>query len=205
MQRRIFVRFARLSLFVLACGTVTAAFSQTPVLKEAVVTSARSALAITESLADVSVIDRAELERSGAMSLPDLLMRQQGIDVSANGGPGSVAGVFVRGASNAQLLVLLDGQRIGSSTSGGATWSSIPLGQIERIEILRGPASSLYGADAIGGVVQIFTRRGEGQPRVDAEVGYGSYHTSRVQVGASGVSGPLRFSVRPLRSCRSSA
>ncbi|MEO7405170.1 MAG: TonB-dependent receptor [Burkholderiales bacterium] len=195
------VRLARPPLFVLAfvpafAFVPLAAHSQTPVLKEAVVTSARSAMAITESLADVSVIDRAELERSGAMSLTDLLMRQQGIDISANGGPGSIAGAFVRGASTAQLLVLIDGQRIGSSTSGGATWSSIPLGQIERIEILRGPASSLYGADAIGGVVQIFTRRGEGEPRVDAEVGYGSYHTSRLQVGASGASGPLRFSVR---------
>jgi outer membrane cobalamin receptor len=89
--------------------------------------------------------------------------------------------VFIRGANTNQSIVLIDGQRIGSATSGSAALSRIPLDQIERIEILRGPASSLYGADAIGGVIQIFTRRGEGPCRVNASTGYGSLPHDRYQ------------------------
>ena len=79
-----------------------------------------------------------------------------------NGGPGSTSGVFLRGANRGQTLVLIDGLRVGSSSVGATSLEAIPLDQIERIEILRGPASSLYGADAIGGVIQVFTKRAEG-------------------------------------------
>src|SRR5437764_194935 len=77
------------------------------------------------------------------------------------GGPATTTSVFLRGANNAQTLVLIDGIRVASSTTGAAAYEAIPIDQIDRIEILRGPASGLYGADAIGGVIQIFTRKGE--------------------------------------------
>ena len=91
-----------------------------------------------------------------------------------NGGPGSVSGVFLRGANRGQTLVLIDGVRVASSTAGATSLEAIPLDEIDRIEILRGPASSLYGADAIGGVIQLFTRRGTGEFSASASAGYGT-------------------------------
>jgi vitamin B12 transporter len=93
-------------------------------------------------------------------SLAELLQRQPGTEIIQNGGPASVSGVFLRGANTTQTLVLVDGIRLTSSTTGLHGARGDPLDQIERIEVLRGPASSLYGADAIGGVIQVFTRRG---------------------------------------------
>jgi vitamin B12 transporter len=124
-----------------------------------VVTGAREALAPERLVADVVVIDRARIDASAADSLEELLRRAAGVQVSRNGGPGANAGVLVRGASSAQTLVLVDGVRIGSATTGQAEFEGLSLASIERIEVLRGPASSLYGADAVGGVVQIFTRQ----------------------------------------------
>ena len=106
-----------------------------------------------------------------ADSVEDLLRRVAGVQIARNGGPGQTSGYFVRGASTSSTVVLVDGVRIGSATLGQAEFEALSLSQIERIEVLRGPASSLYGADAVGGVVQIFTRRGEGAPRVDRRGG----------------------------------
>ncbi|HVR93900.1 MAG TPA: TonB-dependent receptor plug domain-containing protein, partial [Casimicrobiaceae bacterium] len=125
-----------------------------------IVTAVRGEQALTDLLADVTVIGAEEIARAGAGGLAALLQRQPGVEIIANGGPGSTSGVFLRGANTAQTLVLVDGLRIGSSTTGAAALEAIPLEQIERIEILRGPSSSLYGADAIGGVIQVFTRKG---------------------------------------------
>lgn len=184
------------SLLAAATGSAQQAAGPGTTLPAVVVTGSRTPTPITESLADVSVITREELDTAGQSSLVDLLRRQRGVEFATNGGPGSTTGVFVRGANNAQVLVLIDGQRAGSSTSGGAAWQAIPLDQIERIEILRGPASSLYGADAIGGVVQIFTRQGDGPARLDAEGGYGSYDTWRIGAGFSGSTDRFRYSIR---------
>jgi vitamin B12 transporter len=131
-------------------------------LDSIVVTATRQATRTNELTSDVSVITREEIDQAGETTLAQLLARQPGIQYVANGGAGSNSGVFIRGASTNQSIVLIDGQRIGSATTGSAALSRIPLNQIERIEILRGPASSLYGADAIGGVIQIFTRRRRG-------------------------------------------
>ena len=95
-------------------------------------------------------------------SLTELLQRQPGVEIIQNGGPGSVSGALLRGANRGQTLVLVDGLRVGSSSAGSTTFEAIPLDQIDRVEILRGPASSLYGADAIGGVVQVFTKQPQG-------------------------------------------
>ncbi len=162
-----------------------------------VVTAARASQPITDVLADVTVIGGDEILRSGVQSLAELLQRQPGVEIVQNGGPGSVSGALLRGANRGQTLVLIDGLRAGSSSSGATTLEAIPLDQIDHIEILRGPASSLYGADAIGGVVQVFTKRPLGTsftPNVSA--GYGTYNTGALSAGFAGTSGPFRYALQ---------
>jgi len=167
------------------------------ILDPIVVTATRSPQRLSTLLADVTVIGPDEIARAGQSGLLDLLSRQPAVEVATNGGPASTSAVFLRGANNAQTLVLLDGVRIGSSTSGTTPYEAIPVDQIERIEILRGPASSLYGADAIGGVIQIFTKRGEqGGARFNANAGYGSYDTSKITAGVAGTTGPWTYALQ---------
>ncbi len=160
------------------------------------VTAARASQPIADVLADVTVIGAAEIARAGAQSLTELLQRQPGVEITQNGGPGSLSGIFLRGANRGQTLVLIDGIRIASSSAGATSLEAIPLDQIDRIEILRGPASSLYGADAIGGVVQVFTRRGTASLTGNVSAGYGTYGTWDVKGGASGTTGPFSFAVQ---------
>ncbi len=171
------------------CSPVFAQTAKDKTLEPVVVTATRSPQEARDVLIDNVVITAEEIARSGQNSLVDLLQKQRGIEIARNGGPGTSASVFMRGANNNQTVVLIDGVRTGSSTSGGATWSAIPLSQVERIEIVYGPLSTLYGADAMGGVVQIFTKKGEGTPRVTASAGFGSYATRTLEAGVSGASG----------------
>ena len=157
-----------------------------PVLPPVVVTAARMPMPLSDLVADVSVIGPEDIRRSGAQSLAELLQRQPGVVIVQNGGPGSTSGVFLRGANAAQTLVLVDGLRVASASSGATALEAIPLEQIERIEILRGPSSSLYGADAVGGVIQIFTRRAAAGVHANASAGFGTYDTA---IGSAGVSG----------------
>jgi vitamin B12 transporter len=179
---------------LVATFTALAADNQ---LDPIVVTATRQATRTNELSSDVSVITREEIDQAGdTTSLAQLLARQPGIQYVANGSAGSNSGVFIRGAATNQSIVLIDGVRIGSATLGSPNLSRIPLNQIERIEILRGPASSLYGADAIGGVIQIFTRRGEGEARLNASTGYGTYNTSDTTVGVSGGTDLVSYSLQ---------
>jgi len=155
-------------------------------LPDVVTTATRSPQAQRDVLSDNVVITSEEIARSGTTSLPELLQKKRGIEISQNGGPGTSASVFLRGGNNNQTVVLVDGVRSGSSTSGGATWSAIPLSQIERVEIIYGPLSTLYGADAVSGVVQIFTKKGAGATQFTASAGAGSYATRSLSAGASG-------------------
>jgi len=130
-------------------------------------------------LADYDYIGPEEIQQAGQTSLIDLLQRQRGVQVTGGyGSGGSSASVFLRGTYNSQSIVLIDGVRSDSSLNGGPTWESIPLPLIDHIEIIFGPQSSLYGSDAIGGVVQIFTKDGSGPAKVSASTGYGTYGTS---------------------------
>lgn len=182
------------ALALLASFPASAADNQ---LDPIVVTATRQATRANELSSDVSVITREEIDQAGdSTSLAQLLARQPGIQSVANGSAGSNSGVFIRGAATNQSLVLIDGVRIVSATNGSPNLSRIPLNQIERIEILRGPASSLYGADAIGGVIQIFTRRGEGAVRLNASTSYGTYNTSDTTVGVSGGTELVSYSVQ---------
>jgi len=171
--------------------------TRSAVLDPVVVTAARTSQPIADVLADITVIGADEILRSGVQSLAELLQRQPGVEILQNGGPGSVSGALIRGANRGQTLVLIDGLRAGSSSAGSTTLEAIPLDQIDRIEILRGPASSLYGADAIGGVVQVFTKQAQGQGIVaNASAGYGTYNTAALSAGLSGTTGPLRYSLQ---------
>lgn len=161
-----------------------------------VVTASREPVRTQDALADVSVITRAEIEQAGASTLSQLLARQPGVQMTANGGPGKASSVLIRGASGAQTLVLVDGLRFGSATSGGAALEHLSLDAIDHIEIVRGPASALYGSDAVGGVVQIFTRKPTKAFEADAFAGFGRYATQVYQGGLGGTQGDLSYRVR---------
>jgi len=122
-------------------------------LAAVVVTATRSEVPIERALADVSVVTAAQIARSGHQSVIEVLASLPGVEVSSNGGPGQTASVFLRGANSAQTAVLIDGVRQTNLNFGSASLQSIPLGSVERIEVLRGGGSSLYGAGALGGVI----------------------------------------------------
>ncbi|HOA94508.1 MAG TPA: TonB-dependent receptor plug domain-containing protein, partial [Quisquiliibacterium sp.] len=130
-------------------------------LDQVVVTANRAERPIGETLADVTVIDRDEIDRSAAAGLPELLRAYGALEISQNGGPGAVSGLFLRGTRTSQTLILVDGVRLENPSSGGGNLEYLPLSAIDRIEIVRGPASAMYGSGAIGGVIQIFTRTGD--------------------------------------------
>lgn len=129
---------------------------------EVVVTATRRAQTVDDTLATVTVITREDIDRSHAPDLPTLLRGVPGIDVARTGGEGQQTAVFLRGANANQALVLIDGIRVSSANTGAFAWEHLPLGQVERIEIVRGPRAAWHGSDAIGGVVQVFTREANG-------------------------------------------
>lgn len=172
---------------------LAAAPTEQPVV---VVTATRQAQRADELIASVDRIDREEIERAGAGSVLDLLGRQPGIQISNSGGPGKTSSVYLRGANANHTVLLIDGVRVGSVTAGAPSLESIPLSQIERIEILRGPASAMYGADAVGGVIQIFTKRGEGPTLFEAFGGAGNFGTTQLGAGVSGSSGAWSYALR---------
>ena len=151
-----------------------------------VVTATRTAETADESLASVTVITRGEIDKSGARNLAEVLNGVAGLDVTTSGGYGQFTSVFMRGADPEQVLVLIDGVEIGSVSAGTTSWEFIPLSEVDHIEVVRGPRSTLYGSQAIGGVIQIFTRKGEGPPQARVAVSAGSNTTSEVATGFSG-------------------
>jgi vitamin B12 transporter len=162
-------------------------------LEDSLITANRSVEQRSESTAASTVFTRADIERLQASDVLDLLRRVPGLSVQRSGGRGSLTGILLRGTSTAQTLVLIDGQRIASSSSGTSSLEHLGVEQIERVEVVRGGRSALYGSDAIGGVIQIFTRRGgEGlNPRL--KVGYGSNGTWQRSLGLSGGNESTRF------------
>ena len=163
-----------------------------------VVTATRTAQTADETLASVTVITRDEILRSQAVSVDELLRRVPGIQISRNGGYGKTTNVYLRGTEADHVLVLVDGVRAASATLGSFAWQNLRPEQIERIEIVRGPRASLYGSDAIGGVVQIFTRRAS---RPSLEIGAGGNALTRVEASAgfSGRQGSIGVTAGRLR------
>lgn len=157
--------------------------AQEVTLPPIVVTASRTAQTVDEALAAVTVVTREEIERLQPQTLLELLRLQPSVDITRSGAPGAPNSVFLRGTNSNHTLVLIDGVRANSASTGGFAWQSLEPAQIERIEIVRGPRAALYGADAIGGVVQIFTRRPSG---ANASASYGSNNTSNLQLGYGG-------------------
>ncbi len=166
--------------------TVLAQSNNADDLDEVIVTATRTAITTDDALAPVEVINSDMIARSQATSLTDLLRGRAGINLSNQGGAGKLTSVFLRGSESDHVLVLVDGVRIGSATSGQAAFQDLPVALIDRIEIVRGPRSSLYGSDAIGGVIQIFTRRDRGEASFHFNMGAGSHGYRAGGVGVSG-------------------
>ena len=161
------------------------------------VTATRTPQRESQTLAPTTVITREDIERLQPRTTYDLLRRSPGVTVSNQGGPGKLTSISMRGTSSDHVLVLVDGIEYRRATSGQAAIEDLGVDQIERIEIVRGPRSSLYGADAIGGVIQIFTRSGEGvtgtQPRFS--IGAGSNDTYEARAGLAGNDGKTRYNL----------
>lgn len=158
---------------------------------ELTVTANRRVTDIDKTLASVTVITRKKIEESQTQDIVDLLRQQRGISISRTGGVGSQTSVFMRGTESDHVLVLLDGVRIASNTTG-FDWSQLPIDQVDRIEIVRGPRAALYGSDAIGGVIEISTRK---DARSYASVTIGRYDTKKVSAGLSSADENSRFSL----------
>ena len=146
-------------------------------------------------MGDISVITSEQLSLAGQSSLRDVLQQVPGVQLSTNGSYASTTSLFVRGADLSKVVVLVDGVRIGSSTLGTAQIENLPLAQIDRIEILRGPATTLYGADAVGGVIQIFTKRGQPGLQYNADAGGGSDGLFKAGAGFSGATGNVNYAL----------
>lgn len=166
-----------------------------PSLRETVVSVTRSEQPLSDVVADVSIIDRITIERSGAGGLADVLARIPGVEFVRNGGPGNATSVYVRGAENRFTALYLDGVRIDSQSTGGVSWENIPLALIDRIEVLRGPAAAVYGSDALAGVVQIFTRKGEGGFSPSVGLGVGDRGTRKLDAAISGGAGMWDYAI----------
>ncbi len=165
------IRLSRLPNFSMAaflclsatflCLTATPVDAESTIVEETiVVTATRTEQPLAETLSSVSVLTRGDIERAQAVDLTELLVRLPGVDRDHSGGRGANASLKIRGTESDHTLVLIDGVRSFSATTGSTALQHIPLNQVERIEVVRGPKSSLYGADALGGVVQVFTKKG---------------------------------------------
>ncbi|PAU76481.1 TonB-dependent receptor domain-containing protein [Halomonas salipaludis] len=164
-------------------------------LNPMVVTAALAPRTADESLTSVTVLDEATLRRQDPTSVTDLLRGQPGVDVTSSGSFGKNSSVYLRGTGNESTLLMIDGIRLRSATAGGAAWQFLDPRMFQRAEIVRGPRGSLYGADAVGGVVQLFTHDAEeGGPHPRISAGGGSFNTQRYSAGFTGSEGGTRYS-----------
>lgn len=186
-----------LALLLLPCADLLAdTRDQALKLSDVVISANRQVQARNDSSAANTVFTRADIDRLQPDSVTDLLSRVPGVQVAPTGGRGSLPGIYIRGTKSAQSLVLVDGQRIANTTSGDSGLQYLNVDQIERVEVLRGSRSVIYGSDAIGGVIQVFTRRNAEQglqPRV--KLGFGSHQTWERSVGLSGGDEQTRFNL----------
>lgn len=173
-------------LSVAVCLLTASQFTFAVELDPVIVTATRTAQTADDTLASVTVVTREDIERQQAQSVQDVLRSMAGVTITNNGGAGKTTSVFIRGTESDHVLVLIDGIKMGSATSGTTAFQDIPIEQIERIEVVRGPRSSLYGSEAIGGVIQIFTRKGGATLQPYFNIGVGSYRSYNASVGVTG-------------------
>lgn len=179
---------------ILCAATPLAYAANSDTMNEVVVTAARMSQPLDQTIAHATVLNEQEIRQSGAPDVPTLLRSLAGIEVVQSGGLGKVSSTFMRGTESDHVLILLDGVRVNSATAGPTALEHIMLDNIERIEVVRGNVSSLYGSDAIGGVIQLFTKRGHGAPAFNASAGLGSHGTQRLTAGVSGGVNDTSFS-----------
>ncbi|HZP91676.1 MAG TPA: TonB-dependent receptor [Burkholderiales bacterium] len=141
----------------------------------------------------MTVIDSQQLASSGQQTLGEVLQALGGVEMASSGGFGQPTSIFIRGANSDHTLVLIDGVRVNSATTGAAAFENIPVNQIQRIEIVPGPLSSLYGSEAVGGVIQIFTKSGRDAPAASVSAGGGTYDTRSITAAANGGSATTDF------------
>ena len=173
---------------LLALALPAAAQQSAGTLPTLVVTPTKAPVPLDEVGSSITVITREVIEEQNFQTLPDLLKAVPGLHVVQGGPQGALTSVFTRGSNSNQTLVLLNGRPIGdpSATNGAFNFAHLPLFNVEQVEVLRGPASALYGSKAIGGVINIITRRGEGEPSFGAQVEIGTQATLNTIVNANG-------------------
>ncbi len=184
--------FSKIMLPVLSgilLTTTTCAFADGATSEPIIVTASRVAQTEDQAIASVTVITRADIVRSQASDMVELLRTQAGIDLARSGGPGTQTSLFLRGTNSNHVLVLIDGVRAADATTGQFAWENLDPSQIDHIEIVRGPRAMLYGSDAIGGVIQIFTRKPKG---MTGQIDGGSFRTHGAEAGF-GTTGKVRF------------
>lgn len=164
-------------------------------LAPVVVTATRTAQPLTDVLADVSIISREQLDNAGMQSLVDVLANLPGVQISTSGSYRSSSGVFLRGATSSQTILLVNGVRMGSATSGSYSLESLPLDRVERVEVLRGAAAAMYGPDAVGGVIQVFTREPHEGLQRSVSVGIGSDGQRKLGASLQGQSGAWGYTL----------
>ncbi|HTO17551.1 MAG TPA: TonB-dependent receptor [Pseudomonas sp.] len=196
------MKLSRLALAIALASPAAFAANETPrldkqlKLSEVVVTASRTLEAASDSSASVSVFTRADIDRLRPATVQELLTHVPGVQVANYGGRGASYGLYIRGTSTAQSLILVDGVRVGSATMGGASLQYLNVDQIERVEVLRGSRSAIYGADAMGGVIQVFTRSSKGQGlKPFVRLAGGSDNTWERTLGLSGGDAQTRFNL----------
>ena len=168
---------------------------QSALREEVIVTATRTPVALVDSLASVTAVSREQLDIRQPLELTDVLRQLPSLELGRNGGPGSTTALFTRGTSGDHTLILVDGMRMSSATSGGTSFQFLNPDQIERVEVVRGAYSSLYGSEAIGGVVQVFTRDGSASTGSYISAAAGSHNLRKTAIGTSGNTGNLRYGV----------
>ena len=181
------------ALSVLSLAVAASVQAQGIEINPVVVSATRMEQPLSEVLSSVSVITRADIDKSQAASLADLLQGEAGFEFGRNGGPGTVTSFFLRGQESKNVVVLIDGVRSQTDGNGSLTITDVPLSQIERVEVLRGNAGALYGEAAIGGVINVITRAGKGTPKAYGAVTLGSRKTTDLSAGYGGSVEDTRF------------
>lgn len=183
MSLRTYKRRATAPIFFSAWLASGSLWAQAQPPQQLVVTATRVATPVNQLVAEVTVIDRAAIERNEGRTLVELLSQQAGLQFASNGGAGKTGSLFIRGLEARHTLLLVDGMRVGSATVGTPSLDNLPLEAVERIEIVRGPMSSLYGNGAFGGVVQVFTRRATEGYSANAKLSAGSHRYGQAAAG----------------------
>ncbi|MYM63164.1 TonB-dependent receptor domain-containing protein [Pseudomaricurvus sp. HS19] len=194
MKTRKNISRSTLAAAIATLTTATSALAAQPVDETMIVTANRMETPASKVLAPVSVMTAADISRLQITNVGELLSRMTSVETVSSGGPGTTTGIFVRGGNTDHTLVLVDGVRISSATNGNTAIELLDVNNIERVELVRGPASSLYGADAISGVINIITKQGQVSP-LTLRTQIGSQDWSQTQLSSGGSVGATRWNL----------